>query len=114
MTRVALRARARGLAERHGADGIGHGDALGAQATEDALAELVLDGVLVDEARHVTAEREIERVGAEARTEVRQRRGLGEQAGPLPGRPRGLLGQERPPPTRNAVLADPDRPPGRQ
>src|SRR5207248_6963906 len=74
MTRVALRARARGLAELHGADGIGHGDALGAQATEDALAELVLDGVLVDEARHVTAEREIERVGAEARTEVRQRR----------------------------------------
>src|SRR3989442_14401262 len=69
-------------------------DPLGAQASEDALTELVLDEELVVERLHVTEQREIERVLAEPRDEPDRGRRLSEQTRHLADGTRRLLDEE--------------------
>src|SRR5213592_5096222 len=69
-------------------------DPLRAEPLEHALAQLVLDAELVDEAPHLAGERELERVVAEARDEPRRRRRLGEEPVDLPDRAGGLVDQQ--------------------
>src|SRR2546428_175569 len=61
-------------------------DPLGAQASEDALTELVLDEELVVERLHVTEQREIERVLAEPRDEPDRGRRLPRETADAEGR----------------------------
>src|SRR5207244_9234025 len=69
-------------------------DPLRAEPLEHALAQLVLDAELVDEAPHLAGERELERVVAEARDEPRRRRRLGKEPVDLPDRAGGLVDQQ--------------------
>ena len=69
-------------------------DPLGAQTSEDALTELVLDEELVFERLHVTEQREIERVLAEPWDEPDRGRRLSEKTRHLADRERRLLDEE--------------------
>jgi hypothetical protein len=71
--------------------GQGHLDALGTQALDEALAQLVLHVELVEEARDPADQREVKRVLAEAGDQTRCRRRVGEQAVDLARRPPGRL-----------------------